>query len=233
MATLVLGVAGGALGSVFGGIGAILGRAAGALAGYALDSAVFGSTQSATGRACRTSTVQSSTEGASIPRVYRRAALGPGDLGDRFRGGVSRPTRRAARAGRSIKTTEYSYFANFAVGLCEGPIARIGRIWADGKILDQAALHLPRLYGRRGAGGRQPDRRQGGRARRRPIAARPMSCSSACRWPISAIACRSFPSRCSARFPASRTTCAPSTSSRARPSSATTRVPSRGRSARA
>jgi hypothetical protein len=35
--------------------------------------------------------------------------------------------------GGGVETTEYLYFASFAVALCEGPIAGIGRIWADGK----------------------------------------------------------------------------------------------------
>ena len=42
MATLVLQAAGAAVGALFGPIGAIAGRALGALAGYAVDSALFG-----------------------------------------------------------------------------------------------------------------------------------------------------------------------------------------------
>jgi hypothetical protein len=38
--------------------------------------------------------------------------------------------------GPTTTTTTYSYFANFAVGLCDGVIGRVGRIWADGKPLD-------------------------------------------------------------------------------------------------
>ena len=40
--------------------------------------------------------------------------------------------------GGKVKTTEYLYYASFAVALCEGPITGIGRIWADGKLLDTA-----------------------------------------------------------------------------------------------
>ncbi len=55
MATLVLGAAGAALGSSFGGVGAILGRAAGALAGYALDRAFLGGgARRRRGRGCQT-----------------------------------------------------------------------------------------------------------------------------------------------------------------------------------
>lgn len=43
-------------------------------------------------------------------------------------------------SGPSTTTTTYSYFANFAVGLCEGVIGRVGRIWADGSPLDVSGL---------------------------------------------------------------------------------------------
>jgi len=32
------------------------------------------------------------------------------------------------------------HYASFAVALCEGPITGIGRIWADGKLLDAAGI---------------------------------------------------------------------------------------------
>ena len=56
--------------------------------------------------------------------------------------------------GGSVTSTTYSYFANFAVGLCEGPIDRIGRIWADGKPLSLAGITM-RVY--RGLGDQSPD----------------------------------------------------------------------------
>ena len=42
-------------------------------------------------------------------------------------------------------TTTYSYFANFAVGLCEGPIGAVLRVWADGKPLDLSGITM-RIY---------------------------------------------------------------------------------------
>jgi hypothetical protein len=44
--------------------------------------------------------------------------------------------------GGKVKTTEYFYYARFAVALCEGPITGIGRIWADGKLLDTSGITL-------------------------------------------------------------------------------------------
>ena len=42
--------------------------------------------------------------------------------------------------GGKVKTTEYLYYASFAVALCEGPITGIGRIWADGKPMDRSGV---------------------------------------------------------------------------------------------
>ncbi|WP_201160074.1 baseplate multidomain protein megatron, partial [Rhodoplanes elegans] len=39
-------------------------------------------------------------------------------------------------------TTTYSYYANFAVGLCEGLIGRVGRVWADGEVLDLGTVTM-------------------------------------------------------------------------------------------
>ena len=89
MATLALGIAGAALGSALlpGGIGllgttisgAVIGRAAGALAGSLIDQALLGgSGQTSTREGPRLSDlhVMASTEGAPIPRLYGRARLG-------------------------------------------------------------------------------------------------------------------------------------------------------------
>ncbi len=139
MATLVLGIAGGALGSVFGPPGAILGRAVGALAGYTLDQALFGTKRKVQGPRLSDLDVQASTEGAPIPRVYGRARLS-GEIiwATRFEEVSKTETQSGGKGGPQVTTTEFSYFANLAVALCEGEITRIGRIWADGKLLDQS-----------------------------------------------------------------------------------------------
>ena len=43
---------------------------------------------------------------------------------------------RHTRGAPAATQTEYAYYANFAVGLCEGPIAFVRRVWADGKEID-------------------------------------------------------------------------------------------------
>jgi hypothetical protein len=151
MAALLLSVAGAAAGSaVFGPVGAIGGRLAGALFGNVIDHALMGGRERRTqGPRLADLDVMASTEGAPIPRVYGRARLaGEVIWATRLEEVVS--TRSETQGGKgfggaSVSTTTYSYFANFAVGLCEGEIGAVKRIWADGKPLDLAGLNL-RVY---------------------------------------------------------------------------------------
>jgi hypothetical protein len=147
MAALVLSIAGGAVGAAFGPVGAIAGRIAGALVGNVLDRTVFGpGNQTATGPRLADLDVMSSTEGAPIPRVYGRARLsGEVIWATPLEEVVSTDTTSSGGkgfGGPSTTTTTYTYFANFAVGLCEGEIGRVGRIWADGKPLDISNLNF-------------------------------------------------------------------------------------------
>ena len=148
MAALVLSTAGGALGSVFGPAGAIAGRIAGALAGNLVDRALFGGGNTTTsGPRLSDLDIMASTEGAPIPRVYGRARLaGQVIWATRLEEVATDETSSGGKGGTlsgpSNTTTTYSYFTNFAVGLCEGTIGRIGRIWADGKLLDTTPLNI-------------------------------------------------------------------------------------------
>ena len=135
MATLLLSTAGAAVGSIFGPAGALIGRAVGAVAGYALDQSLFGTERTIeTGRLSDLD-VQTSREGAPIPRVYGRVRVA-GEMiwATRFEEEVRKEETGGGKGGSSETTVKsYAYYANFAIGLCEGPIARIGRVWADGK----------------------------------------------------------------------------------------------------
>ncbi|HEU0081596.1 MAG TPA: hypothetical protein VFQ87_01885, partial [Bradyrhizobium sp.] len=143
MAALVLSVAGAAAGAVFGPAGAIAGRIAGALVGNIIDRKLFGpGDQNVVGPRLADLGVMASTEGAPIPRLYGRARLS-GQLiwATQLEEVVSNSTTSSGGkgplvSGPSTTTTTYSYFGNFAVGLCEGVIGRVGRIWEDGKLLD-------------------------------------------------------------------------------------------------
>jgi hypothetical protein len=141
MATLVLQAAGAAIGSIFGPIGTAVGRAIGGLAGYAVDQALFGDDRTVSAGRLADLDVQASREGTAIPRVYGRVRLsGQIIWATRFEEKVSEDSEggKGGLTGSSVES--YSYFANFAVGLCEGPIARIGRVWADGKPFNLAKV---------------------------------------------------------------------------------------------
>jgi hypothetical protein len=151
MATLVLQVAGAAIGTALGGpLGAILGQAIGGLAGAQIDQALLnsGGGKAIEGPRLKEAEGLASTEGAAIPRVYGRARVG-GQLiwTTRFEEQVNVTKSRAKGGGKSMggqKTTEttYSYYANLAVALCEGPIAFVRRVWADGRELDVTTVTM-------------------------------------------------------------------------------------------
>jgi GTA TIM-barrel-like domain/Putative phage tail protein len=152
MATLLLQAAGGLLGGVFGAAGAAIGAAAGSLAGYVIDSALINSTRHIEGARLSGARPLTAEEGTPVARVYGHARLsGTVIWGTRFEE-TSRTERQGAKGGP--KVTTYSYFGNLAIGLCEGPVAAIRRIWADGKELDLTGLNI-RFYP--GDGDQLPD----------------------------------------------------------------------------
>ncbi|WJH39423.1 glycoside hydrolase/phage tail family protein [Aliirhizobium terrae] len=144
MATLLFQAAGAALGGVFGTIGAIVGRAAGALAGSAVDRALLGGSQTMSGARLGTARIPGADEGTGINRLYGTARIG-GTLiwATRFEEEVTRERTGGKATGPRVET--FRYFANFAVGLCEGPIASVRRVWADGRELDLTGIEM-RVY---------------------------------------------------------------------------------------
>jgi hypothetical protein len=148
MASIVLGWAGQALGpSIFGAgftllgqtiTGAQIGGALGALAGSFIDNALFApSTPVQEGPRLSEVSLLTSSEGASIPRLWGRARLGGQIIwSTRFKE-TTTTSQQGGKGGQGgAKTKTYSYSVSFAVGLCEGPATRIGRVWADGKELE-------------------------------------------------------------------------------------------------
>lgn len=158
MASLVLSIFGQAAGqqligniSLFGTTisGAEIGGAIGAFAGSLIDSALApGSHVSRAGPRLSDVNVQSSMEGAPIPRLYGRMRVA-GQLlwATRFKETVT--TRKAGGGkgggGLSVSQTDYTYSISFAVGLCAGKATKIGRVWADGTLLD-LSLFTTRFY---------------------------------------------------------------------------------------
>ncbi len=148
MAALVLSLAGAAAGSsLFGAAGAIAGRIVGAVAGSLIDQALFGTKRQVEGPRLADLDIMSSSEGAPIPRVYGHARLAGQVIWATKLEEVLSIKKEGGKGigGPRVTTTTYSYFANFAVGLCEGPVGHVGRIWADGKPLDTTGLTF-RIY---------------------------------------------------------------------------------------
>lgn len=158
MTTLILQSAGAAVGAALGGpFGAILGRSLGTLAGNTVDQQLSGKTISREGARLSDMPGLASSEGGSIPRLYGRARLGGQVIwSTRFHETVASQTSGGKGIGSapSVTTQTYVYHANLAIGLCEGPIAFVRRIWADGKLLDVSNLTI-RLY--RGDDVQDPD----------------------------------------------------------------------------
>jgi len=83
--------------------------------------------------------VQGASEGAPIPAAFGRARVsGQVIWAARFR--ERRHAGRAAKGGP--RTVDYAYSLSFAVGLCEGPIDGIGRVWADGQPFDASGTTM-------------------------------------------------------------------------------------------
>ena len=150
MATLALSLAGQFVGGFVGGpVGATIGRALGALAGSALDGLLFGEKQTPTGSDIR---LQGSSEGGAVPRLYGWSRISGNIIWAReleLLGGEN-----AGAKGFGQDQDEDVVGASFAVAFCEGEVHRLGRIWADGQLLDTQGLTL-RFY--RGTEDQLPD----------------------------------------------------------------------------
>jgi hypothetical protein len=158
MATLVLQTVGSVVGGFLGGpIGAAIGGVIGGSVGSVVDQSLVSGAAGGGGRGRKISVGPrlkdldgiSATEGAPIPRLYGRARLG---------GQVIWATRleeeavysaTRARGGKSVGSkpkpsidVSYRYSVNVAIGLCEGPIAFVRRVWADGKLIDLTTVTM-------------------------------------------------------------------------------------------
>lgn len=123
MATLVLT----AVGSVFGPIGAAIG----ALAGQAIDGAIF-RPAGRQGPRIADLRVQTSSFGTQVPAIFGAMRV----AGTVIWATDLIETSQTSGGGKGQPSvTTFSYSASFAVALSSRPIVRIGRIWADGNLL--------------------------------------------------------------------------------------------------
>lgn len=143
MATILLQAAGGLVGGLIGGpFGAIAGRALGGLGGYAIDSTLFGASRGVEGARLGPSRILEADEGAGVARLYGTARIAGQVLWTTHFEETRTTERQGGKGGfgGGTEATTYTYAGNVAIGLCEGPIAGVRRIWADGEELDLAAV---------------------------------------------------------------------------------------------
>jgi len=147
MATLALSVAGQFAGGLLGGpFGATVGRALGALAGSAVDGWLFGQTPQKTDAPLFDVRLGASSEGLGIPRLYGWGRLAGNIIWAREL--VRHVSETAGAKGLSPAPEETEeILASFAIAFCEGRVARLGRIWADGQLLDTRGLNLRFYHG--------------------------------------------------------------------------------------
>ncbi len=135
MAVLALGLVGAALAPAgYASIGWTVGTIAGQL--------LFGSSnrQVQEGPRLNDLRVQASTYGVGIPYVAGTMRLAGNLI---WTSGISESVTETTEevgkgGGQEVTTRTYSYFASFAVGVGEGPIAGVRRIWADGELIFDA-----------------------------------------------------------------------------------------------
>lgn len=138
-------------GNIIGGIvgavaGFFVGGPAGAAVGFGLGMGIGGMLDPMPGMKIdgprlNDLSVQTSTFGAPIPRIYGTVGISGNLLWlekNRLKEVVTRKKQGGKGGGKKTTITTYSYYATFALGLCEGPIAGVRRIWCGDKLIYNA-----------------------------------------------------------------------------------------------
>lgn len=125
MATLILSVVGQAIGGRVGG-------AIGAAVGNSIDHTLLFAAKRREGPRLTTLQVQTSSYGTPLQRVYGTMRIGGCVI---WSTELIESTTKSGSGKGQPGTTTYSYAVSFAVALSARPIAGVGRIWADGKLL--------------------------------------------------------------------------------------------------
>jgi Putative phage tail protein len=144
MATLILSAVGRLIGGRVGG-------AVGAVIGQQLDGKLFGP-KGGSGPRLNDLAFQSSTYGAQIPKLFGRMRAAGSVI---WATDLQEDRRKVSTGKGKPKQTVYSYSASFAVVLSARKASRIGRIWADGKLLRGEAGDFKTQTGFRFHGGEE------------------------------------------------------------------------------
>lgn len=135
-AQAVLSIGGAFVGFWLGGpAGAAWGFQIGGLAGSALFPTDLGTVS---GPRLNDLSVQVSTVGAPIPIVYGTFALSGNVIWSSGIIETVKKTRQGGKGGPTQTVKTYTYKVNCAVGVCEGEIGGILRVWADAKLIYDA-----------------------------------------------------------------------------------------------
>ena len=138
MASMVLSSVGSYIGSAWGAWGSAIGGAIGSYAGSAIDRCIFGDCSKVNTRGPRLSdlSVQTSTEGASLPIVFGTMRLAGNVIWSTGLTEIATTEEQGGGSGGGGSSyTTYSYTTDCAVAICEGTITGIRRIWADTKLI--------------------------------------------------------------------------------------------------
>lgn len=119
--------------------GAVLGQTLGRHVGRAIDDALLPPVEAPRIKSLH---LLESREGAVLPRVYGRMWVGGQVIwASRFK--EARREDSVGKGGPSV--VDYRYSVSFAVALCQGPITRIDRVWANGELFGLGDVNW-RLY---------------------------------------------------------------------------------------
>ena len=128
MATIVLGAVGRAFAGPVGGL-------LGSLAGGFVDRALFGGGPARDIGRLDSPQVQSAAYGEAIPLVIGRMRAAGNLI---WSSGIAEQVTRSGGGKGGQPSNRYSYSASFAVGLAARRIRKVGRIWADGRLVRDA-----------------------------------------------------------------------------------------------
>lgn len=151
MATILLSAAGAAVGGSIGGTvaglsTAVIGRAVGATLGQVIDQRLLGtgSEPVETGKVDRFR-LSEAGDGAPVAQIYGRIRVGGQVIwASDFQEKTTTTDGGSGKGAPSSTqtTTQYSYSVSLAIAVCEGEIAAIGRVWADGEEVGRDDLNL-------------------------------------------------------------------------------------------
>lgn len=156
MASLVLSAVGSTIGSSTGlPFASTIISQLGSGIGKGLDNAIFPSSKSSKhyeGARLADLAVQTSTYGKSIPIIYGTMRIGGNIIWSMpIKETATTTSSSSAGGGKggggkvTQSATSYSYSVTLAIGICEGAVDEIMRVWADAKLLDLSQYTL-RMY---------------------------------------------------------------------------------------